>query len=139
MNYIIYPILVMLVLPVIIIFVTLRSRVREMKENKIHPQSISTRSDSSNQLKNTNAADNLLNLFETPVLFYVIAILFFIYKNATGVTIIFMWGYVFSRYAHSYIHCTYNKVMHRFYAFFTSIIFLLLLMINLTIQILLKS
>jgi hypothetical protein len=134
MNQAIYPLLVMLFLPFIVLGLTFISRVGEMKENRIHPQSISLRSDSSTKLKNTKAADNLLNLFETPVIFYVIGILFLIYKNATLVTVILMWIYVFSRYVHSYIHCTYNKVMHRFYAFFFSLAVLLLLLCNFAIN-----
>ena len=64
MNTVLYPIVVMLFLPLLVVVATFRSRVLEMKLKKVHPQAIANRSEALEKLKNSNAADNLLNLFE---------------------------------------------------------------------------
>jgi len=41
------------------------------------------------------------------------------------------WAFVAARVAHSWIHCTYNKVMHRFRAYALSVFALLALWLRL--------
>jgi hypothetical protein len=99
----------------------LTNRIAQMKANKIHPQSISTSSEVAAKMKDSRAADNFRNLFETPVLFY--AAMFFaqISQPENKILLVLAWLYVALRIVHSIIQCSYNKVMHRFYVFFTSI------------------
>ena len=131
----IYPLVAMVFLSFIVTAKMFISRVRDMKANKIHPQSIPQRADLVSKFKDTRCADNYMNLFEAPVIFYVICILFLILKKGSSISIGLMWAYVFARYIHSYIHCTYNKVMHRFYAFASSMFLLMALFINLVLTI----
>lgn len=75
--------------------------------------------------KYENQSDNLENLFEMPVLFYV-AILLIVYLGLIDSFYLYSaWAYVFFRTIHSIIHCTYNRVVHRFYVYFISSIVLL--------------
>jgi hypothetical protein len=37
--------------------------------------------------------------------------------QVTPVVLVLAWGFVALRVLHSCIHCTYNKVIHRFYAY----------------------
>ncbi len=99
----------------------LMNRIAQMKANKIHPQSISTSSEVAAKMKDSRAADNFRNLFETPVLFY--AAMFFaqVSQPENKILLIMAWLYVALRIVHSIIQCSYNKVMHRFYVFFTSV------------------
>jgi hypothetical protein len=127
----VYPILAMILLTFLVTAKMFSVRVQEMKTFKINPQSISTRTESAQNFKNKNASDNLQNLFEMPVLFYVLSVLFILLQKSTSITLYLMWSYVFCRYIHSYIHCTSNKVMHRFYAFLPSMMILFLLFFNL--------
>jgi hypothetical protein len=46
------------------------------------------------------------------------------------------WGFVILRIVHSLIHCSYNRVMHRFIAYFISCLFLLFMWIRLASYIL---
>jgi hypothetical protein len=67
-----------------------------------------------------NPSDNFENLFETPVLFYVAV---FAILQAGIVDRPFVdaaWVYVALRALHSLVHSTYNKVIHRFTAYFLS-------------------
>jgi hypothetical protein len=92
-------------------------RTMEMREKRVHPQAASTSIQMAAKLQNVQAADNFKNLFETPVLFYSLAAM----AIASGYTPAWLamgaWAYVGLRAAHSFIHCTYNRVMHRFAAF----------------------
>lgn len=64
-----------------------------------------------------NSSNNLKNLFEIPVLFYVVCLL----ATSAGVVGSFetyaAWLYVLLRALHSVIQCTYNRVNHRFAAY----------------------
>lgn len=95
-------------------------RVNEMKTKRIDPQSIATSAQAASQLKNTQAADNFKNLFEVPVLFYALIAVAISLGDVPAWLTIGAWVFVALRYIHSFIHCTYNKVMHRFLAFMLS-------------------
>ena len=45
------------------------------------------------------------------------------------------WSYVVLRVAHSMIHCTYNRIVHRFTAFALSNVILVALWVSLGIQV----
>lgn len=93
------------------------SRVSQMTRDRIHPQAVASSGQMAARLSDTRASDNFRNLFELPVLFYfglVVAAL----AGATGTEVMVLaWLFVASRIVHSAIHCTYNRVMHRFYAY----------------------
>lgn len=89
-------------------------RVGEMKRERIHPQSVATSSEMAARVKDTRAADNFRNLFELPVLFYLALVVAAITGQVNIATIALAWLFVALRIVHSVIHCTYNKVMHRF-------------------------
>ena len=93
------------------------TRIPEMKRERIHPQSIALSTQAATKLRDTRAADNFRNLFELPVLFYVA--LWAGHALAIGLPAFFAlaWLFVALRIVHSIIHCGYNKVLHRFYAY----------------------
>src|SRR3569623_1178282 len=104
----------------LVIAVTLRMyamRVAQMKRERIRPQAVATSVQSAARLTDCRAADNFKNLFEVPVLFYLALIVAATSAQVTTLTLGLAWLFVALRYAHSFIQCTYNKVMHRFYAF----------------------
>jgi hypothetical protein len=73
------------------------------------------------------ASDNLMNLFEMPVLFYA-AVLTAYTAGATGSLVLGLaWAYVALRALHSVIHVVYNRVVHRFLAYVTSSVVLFVL------------
>ncbi len=70
-------------------------------------------------------SNNYSNQFELPLLFYTV-IAFAILTASESMTLVYLaWGFVASRYVHTYIHTTYNKVRHRFYVFGLGILILL--------------
>ena len=93
------------------------TRIPEMKRRQIHPQKVASNRAMVDSLDDQRAADNFRNLFELPVLFYAACLA----AMATGVDSMLAlglaWGFVAARVVHSWIHCTYNRVMHRFQAY----------------------
>ena len=92
------------------------SRIGEMKRERIHPQRVATSAQAAALLTDTRAADNFRNLFELPVLFYLALVIADRLDRVDAVSVGLAWLFVALRMAHSFIHVTYNKVMHRFVA-----------------------
>jgi hypothetical protein len=69
-------------------------------------------------------ADNFRNLFEVPVLFYVLCGYLAITQFTSLLLLACAWGFVFLRAIHTYIHLTSNTVIRRFQAFVASTIVL---------------
>lgn len=117
---ILYPLLAMFVLVVLVAATMLRRRIAFYKTNRVHPQKTATSAQMAAVMPDSRAPDNFRNLFELPVMFYVAVLTIYITNNFSMTFLALAWGYVVARYAHSFIHCTSNNVMHRFYAFVTS-------------------
>jgi hypothetical protein len=119
--HILYPVAGMLMLVCIVTVLMLRERIAEMKDRRIHPQKVASSSQMSIVLHNTRAADNYKNLFEMPVLFYVLCLALFATQMVSPLFVTSAWVYVLLRCVHSFIHMGYNKVMHRFTVFAISV------------------
>ncbi|MDH3902356.1 MAG: MAPEG family protein [Xanthomonadales bacterium] len=120
------PLLAQIALTFIVMIIMYRKRVNEMKIKRIHPQRIRTRSKSKALLTDSaSSADNFSNLFELPVLFYTAILLTLILMVQDSLLVILAWSFVVSRYLHSFIHVSYNRVMHRFSVFVFSAFVLL--------------
>jgi hypothetical protein len=120
------PLLAQVALTFIVMLIMYRKRVAEMKLKRIHPQRIRTRSKSKALLTDSeSAADNFSNLFELPILFYTTILLTLILMVQDSILVILAWAFVISRYLHSFVHVSYNQVMHRFSVFvFSSFVLL---------------
>jgi hypothetical protein len=121
------PALAMVALTFIVLGVMFSRRVAQMKRDRIHPQKVATSQQAAALYTDVAPADNFRNLFEMPVLFY-IALIVAAMTDQTGPLVLGLaWAYVVARGLHSAIHCSYNKVMHRFRAFALSVFVLLAL------------
>ena len=98
-------------------------RLGEMRRRRIAPQALAT-AHASSQLERPQAAENFRNLFEVPVLFYLLCVALALNGGATPGLVGAAWGYVFLRAVHSLIHVTYNRVTHRFLAYVASTLLL---------------
>ena len=68
----------------------------------------------------SNPSDNFKNLFEIPVLFYVLALYLFVTDRVDTLHVAAAWVFVAFRTLHSAVHCTVNIVMLRFYLYLFS-------------------
>jgi hypothetical protein len=99
-------------------------RFGEMRAKRISPQSLATARAAAGQLEHSQAAENFRNLFEVPVLFYVLCIALAVNGGSTPGFVAAAWAYVGLRALHSLIHVTYNRVTHRFLAYAASTLLL---------------
>ena len=114
-------------------------RVPETKHMKTNLDDLQTRTQVAKLLTVSAAtSDNLKNLFEMPVLFYLAAMLAMVLLIQDVLLIRLAWGFVILRSVHSVVHCTYNRVMHRFIAYIASCLFLILMWIRLATYILMN-
>jgi hypothetical protein len=113
-----WPAVAMVALTIVVWVRMYRTRIAQMKRERIHPQSVATSAQSAAKLTDSKAADNFRNLFELPVLFYLALVVAAQTANVNVLTLSLAWAFVALRIAHSAIHCTYNKVYHRFYVYF---------------------
>ena len=95
-------------------------RVGEMRRKRIALQSVAAAAQMAARMTGIKIADNLRNLFETPVLFYALCLTWLATQSATRAMLAAAWADVALRALHSAIHCTYNRVNHRFAAFAAS-------------------
>jgi hypothetical protein len=65
----------------------------------------------------SNPSDNLKNLFEIPVLFYALTLYLFVANQVDAAHVSAAWVFVVFRALHSAVHCTFNKVILRFYLY----------------------
>ena len=138
-NLILLPLLTMVFLTFAVWVYLYALRIPESKQLKIKLDGLQTRTQADQHLTVSAAAsDNLKNLFEMPVLFYVAAMLAMVLLIQDVLLIRLAWAFVILRIVHSVVHCTYNRVMHRFIAYLASCLFLILMWIRLATYILMN-
>jgi hypothetical protein len=112
-----YPIAAMALLVVVVECFMIRERMSEMKARKISLNKVASSTQMGRVLENTRAADNYKNLFEMPVLFYVLCLALYMTQLVNQGFVWAAWAFVALRVLHSFIHIGYNNVMQRFSVF----------------------
>lgn len=112
------------------------NRITEMQAKRIDVEAFKGPNNVKDQLENINAADNFKNLFEMPVLFYVLCGLLAVSGLANPSFVSLAWVYVALRALHSFIHISYNRVMHRFLAYMVSSVLLFAMWLMFALQLL---
>lgn len=105
------------------VWVTLYAkRLPYLLRHKIDPQSIRTPERMQAVLPEQvhYPSYNLRNLFELPVLFYGVCLTASQLNLQSALLLQLSWIYVVLRALHSVIHCTYNRVTHRFAVYLLS-------------------
>ena len=113
---ILVPMLGMMVLTAIVWFVLYARRIPAMQRAQRPVQAYTTPEKGALQLPEevNYPANNFKNLFELPVLFYVLCLYLHVTGTAAQPDIVAAWVFLVFRVAHSTIHCTVNIVMARF-------------------------
>lgn len=112
-----------------------KTRIAEMKQNRISPQSLANAADGVTRLKYVaGPADNFKNLFEIPVLFFVAVVSLYVTQQVDVLFLTLAGVFVLFRYIHSFIHITYNNVLHRFTVYVISTLMLWIIWIMIVIR-----
>ena len=115
------PVILLVLLTVIVWVRMFVVRMSAMKLVRVHPEKMKSQKAKALLPEEANIpAENFINLFEVPVLFYVLATFLYVSDSVSLFYIVTAFTYVALRYVHSFIALTYNRVMHRFQAYLLS-------------------
>ncbi|MFT5603211.1 MAG: hypothetical protein ACI9G5_000161 [Paracoccaceae bacterium] len=135
-NAIFLPMMAMILLTMVVWFYMYARRLAYLTKQNIDAQELATPERVAATLPEevNNSANNLKNLFEIPVLFYVLGLIAHGSGLADGLFVNCAWVYVALRAAHSIIQCTANKVMLRFMAYALSCLVLWFMAVRLLLN-----
>lgn len=123
------PLLLMVFLTFFVGFLLLGLRIRSVKLGKIdHRYFYLNRESRGSKMPEhlIQAEQHYSNLFEVPVLFYLLVIALFVTHQVDGFQIVMAWLFVGTRIIHSWIHLTHNKLLWRMRTFVAGVIVLVL-------------
>jgi hypothetical protein len=103
------------------------TRITEIRRRRISVQDLAQAVEAKRLLKNVaGPSDNLVNLFEIPVLFYLALIILYVTDLANGLYLGLAWTFVLLRYVHSLIHVNLQSshACHRFAVYFAATLLL---------------
>lgn len=127
----IYPMFAMVVLTAVVLVTLFRCRVAAVRQGQVPLDYFRIYQGGVEPEMSAKTARHFANLFETPVLFYVVCLASMI----TGVTGFAMqalaWVYVAARVAHAYVHLGGNRIRQRLRVYFFSCLVLLAMWIYL--------
>jgi hypothetical protein len=97
-------------------------RIHFINSNKVRPQDLAVPGALAriSPAAVSNPSDNLRNLFEMPVLFYALALYLFVTSQVDAAHVYAGWVFAGFRVLHSAVHCTFNRVLVRFYLYLIS-------------------
>lgn len=121
-NLIIQPVIALMFLTLFVWCYMYFLRLKFVVTNKVDAQRLETpeQCNSIIPVYINKPSNNFKNLFEAPILFYVICILHLLTNQTDVITVYLAWAFVIGRILHSLLHCFSKNVMARFYVYFLS-------------------
>lgn len=121
-NELAMPMLSMLTLTMVVWVYMFIQRVGYASANQLGIESMKTPQDVAALIpaESSSASNNFKNLSEMPLIFYVTCLYLSVFGLVDGLAVSCAWAFVIFRVLHSLIHCSYNKVAHRFGAYLIS-------------------
>ena len=118
----IYPMAALVFLTFIMLYLLWTLRVKAVRAREISPRYFKLNRGGELPEGITAVTQNYNNLLELPILFYAVCIvaiiLDLIIPNQSAEYFIYhAWAFVALRFLHTYIHTTYNHILHRLYVF----------------------
>jgi len=132
-TVIFYPVMALVALTFFVGFNMLRSRFSAVKNGQVSIKYFQLNRDGIPD-KMQRLSDKYDNLLSMPILFYLVTLMVFVVHVVDVVDewyLVLAWLYVGVRFIHSYIHCVYNNVIHRVYAFVLSVVMLIVIWLRL--------
>ena len=122
--YILYPVFAMMALTIFCMVRLGMLRWTAVNKGEVDPRYFSLFRGYEEPEKLAAYARHISNLFETPVLFYVIIVMAFFTGQSGDLLLGLAWAFVALRFIHSYVHLTSNVVLTRFRIFVLSMLVL---------------
>ncbi|WP_028490214.1 MAPEG family protein [Thiothrix lacustris] len=125
-TLVLYPAFVMALLTFTVAIWLLRCRIKAVKAG-LTPTYFKLNHGASLPDYVVQATQHYDNLFEMPLLFYVVVVLTYVTQQADWGLVLLAWAYVGARIAHTAIHLTHNKLRQRMRVFLLSYALLVLM------------
>ena len=117
------PVFAMLLLTIIVWLYMFMKRIPWIQSADLTPEQMRPGEFEKNQPEDVlNPSSNFKNLFEIPILFYVLVFFLFVTEQVDMIHVAAAWLFALTRYAHSFVHCTFNHVMTRFMLYLAGVI-----------------
>jgi len=129
-----YPMSLMVLLTCIVGFITVKARFASVKNGQIKAKYFKLMAGQEVPEFITTSTRNFNNQFEIPMLFYVVCTLYISLNIDSLFAVILAWLFVALRFVHTYIHLTYNHVIHRMLVFVAAFLCVIALWVNLLLQ-----
>ena len=124
-TYIFWPILVVLLIPIFVLFLNAKRKANDRAAGISRPEAAIDNTAWSLPVVLTSNA--LANQFQLPVVFYVLAFINFNLDTVNMALLVLCWVFAFTRWVHAIIHVTSNKISLRVSFFGIGAISLLIL------------
>jgi hypothetical protein len=131
---ILYPVFAMVALTAVTVFRLGYLRYTAVGRGEVDPGFYKTYQGQGEPPRIAATSRHLVNLFETPVLFYVVVILAYMTGQGGPSLTVLAWAYVAARILHTWIHLRSNVVLWRFRVFILSWIVLLAMWVTLAVE-----
>ena len=112
-----YPMFFMVMLTFAILLFTLRIRLTSVRRGEVSLSYYSMFQGKEIPDLAIKTSRNVANLFEVPILFYTVGVLYIALEMSDSVPVTLAWLFVIARAIHTSIHPNYKNVMHRLIVF----------------------
>jgi hypothetical protein len=133
-NHILYPVFAMFALVFGVFLRMAQVRFGAVQRGEMNPAFYKTYQGDEEPEHMRVVTRHFINLFEMPVLFYVVVILTYVTQQTGTWMTALAWGYVASRYLHTWVHLTSNDVLTRFRVYLGSALVLATLWVSLFVR-----
>ncbi|HFB66684.1 MAG TPA: hypothetical protein ENJ60_14210 [Aeromonadales bacterium] len=125
-STILFPVLIQITLTLLVFLILGARKIKAIKAGGVDRQK--TALDNSAWPEDVvKVSNNIANQFQTPVLFYVLSMLFYFTQQVSTTVLILAWVYALSRLAHAYVHIHSNYVPLRFNIFTLGVLCLIVM------------
>jgi hypothetical protein len=134
-DLILMPLIAMFMLTYFVGVWMVKLRFKAVKEDGLNPGYFQTNRGAKLPDYLAKVTNHYVNLFELPVLFYVVCVVIYAGNKVDAIYITLAWIFVIIRCAHAYIHTTYNNLRHRRNTFLYGSLVLALMWVRLATEV----
>lgn len=119
-TWMLYPLFAMALLTLIVALRMLNLRIQSVRSGKLSLGYFRLNQGGEEPEAMKKASQHYANLFEMPVLFYLVVVVIYITNTTSVLLLVLAWLFVGLRVGHAYVHMGYNNVLHRLNVFLLS-------------------
>ena len=138
-SALVYPMLAVVLLTAVVLVTLFRSRVRAVREGKLHLGYFKIYQGTVEPEYAAKPARHFVNLFEAPTLFYVACLTAMVTHSGGLLMQGLAWAYVAARIAHAVVHLGSNRLRPRIAAYFVGWLVLLSMWIGIAVSVATRS